>query len=104
LNNVFELGRNLRIQTSRGSWGAIEDGIKSQAGSLTEKGQSSGRHLVENDTKRKKVGAGIEIFAANLLGRHVGNGAKGSAGAGEMLLVHGGERVYGAAIARRARH
>ncbi len=35
--------------------------------------------------KEEEVGAGVEIFAENLFGRHVRNGAQGGAGTGELM-------------------
>ena len=44
-----------------------------------------GGHFVENQAKRKNVGASVEGFAAGLLGRHVGERAHSDAGFGELL-------------------
>src|SRR5579859_2443412 len=47
----------------------------------------AGDHLIEHGTERKKIGAGVELFAASLFRRHVGDGADGEAGAGEVSGV-----------------
>jgi hypothetical protein len=40
-------------------------------------------HLIEHSAEREKIGARVEIFAAGLLGRHVGDGANCGSRAGE---------------------
>jgi len=48
---------------------------------------SSSVHLIEDQTQRKQVGTRIDHFASSLLGRHVGDGANGSAGTGNEGFV-----------------
>src|SRR5882672_1521144 len=53
----------------------------------------AGGDLIEHGTEGEKIGASVEIFAAGLLGRHIGDGANGEAGAGEVGdvgVVNGG--------------
>ena len=47
----------------------------------------AGGDLIENGAEREKIGAGVELFAASLFRRHVGDGADGEAGAGEVRYV-----------------
>ena len=51
----------------------------------------AGGHFVENKAEGEKVGALVEIFAAYLFGRHVGDRSQGGARGGEhFLCAHGG--------------
>ena len=47
-------------------------------------------HFIEHGAEAEKIGAGVEIFAASLFRRHVGDGADGRAGTGEKQMVGGG--------------
>ena len=47
----------------------------------------AGRHFVEHRAEAEQVRAGVHVFAARLLGRHVGHRAHGHAGTGEMVFV-----------------
>ena len=64
---------------------ALQNGVKDEAGSVAAKRQCTGGHFVEDNAEREEVAADVEIFAANLLGGHVGNGAECGAGAGEVF-------------------
>ena len=44
------------------------------------------RHLVQHQAEREQIGSRVELFAAQLLGRHVGHGADGAAGAGQQRI------------------
>ncbi len=67
VDDVFQLGRQVRIQSDRRQWRAVHDGIEDHAGSLAMKWHRAGRHLVQDDAKRKQVGARIESLATHLL-------------------------------------
>ena len=51
-----------------------------------------GRHFVEHDAQRKKIGARVERLAKRLLGRHIGNRAHGRARHGEIQIILRGLR------------
>ena len=52
------------------------------------------RHLVQDGAEREEVGAGIELFAANLFGRHVRQRSHHRAGIGQWLPGRsGGDRL-----------
>jgi hypothetical protein len=52
--------------------------------------------FVEDDAEREEIGAGFEFLAERLLCRHVSDGAKSGAAAGEMSGVgsQGGQLVH----------
>ena len=70
----------------------MQDGVEQQSGGVAAKGQYSGCHLIQHRAKGEKIGAGIKRLSSRLLRRHVGEGAQGAAGAGEMLLRRRAER------------
>ena len=96
-DDFFELEREFGIEAERRSWFAAEDFFEDDAGGFAGEGQLASGHFVEDDGEGEEVGASVEIFAADLFGRHVGDGANGGAWAGDLLrvLADGGERVAG---------
>ena len=62
---------------------AIQDGFEDHAGGFAAEGQDAGGHFVEHGAERKEIAASVQFLAANLFGRHVGDGADGGSGAGE---------------------
>ena len=54
---------------------------------VTGKRERGGGHFVEDHAERKQIGAGVQLFAAGLLGRHIRDRADGAAGAGEEIGV-----------------
>ncbi len=71
----------------------MQNRLENRARRFAAKGQHAGRHFVEDRTEGKEVGARVDRLAAHLLGRHVGDGTDGGAGAGELLFGHGGRGV-----------
>ena len=71
----------------------MQDGFEDCAARLAAEGKDAGGHFVEHRTEGEKIGAGVHCFSADLLGRHVGDGADGGAGAGELFFGHGGRGV-----------
>ena len=71
----------------------MQDAVEDHRGGGSSEGQSAGGHFVEHDTQRKQIGAGVEFFAAGLFRRHVGDGAHGTAGAGELRIVAAAARL-----------
>ncbi len=64
----------------------MQNGFEDDAAGVSTKGKRARRHFVEDDAEGKEIAASVEIFAADLFGRHVGDGAERAAGAGEMLF------------------
>ena len=73
--------------------------MKNDCGSIARKGLRARRGFVEYDAEGKEIRAVIQVFAARLFGRHVGDGAKRTAGTGEIgrRRIHGrfGSRIKG---------
>ncbi len=97
VDDVLKLERQVGIQADRHQGSAIQDGVEDHAGSVAAKGREPGSHFVEDDAEGEKIGAGIEVLAPHLLGRHVGDGAEGRSGTGKVLRADGagGLRVLG---------
>src|SRR5205814_2258354 len=90
VDDVLKLRRNSGIEARSRSRRAIQDGLEDHAGGISGEGLFSGGHLVKNEPQRKEIGAFIEVFAANLLGRHIRNRAHGHAGAGQVSVLSSG--------------
>ena len=63
--------------------------MENYGGGWAIEGETAGGHLIKHCSEAEQVGAGVEGLAAGLLGRHVGDGAVGRAGAGEHGAVEG---------------
>src|SRR4029077_11734561 len=85
-DDALEFGRDHGVQANRRDRRAIEDCVENYAGGGAGKSHCAGGHFVEDDAERKKIGAAVEFGAADLLGRHVGDGADGGAGTGEKIF------------------
>ena len=86
VDDVFELGRQVRVQPDRRQRRTVHDRVKDHSGSFSAKRHGAGGHFVQHDAKRKQVGTRIERLAAHLLGRHVSHGAQRRSRTGEVLL------------------
>ena len=64
----------------------MQNGFEDDAAGVSTKGKRARRHFVEDDAEGKEIAASVEIFAADLFGRHVGDGAERAAWTGEMLF------------------
>jgi len=95
VDNAFEVRGQVGIQAERGGGRGIENGFEDFRGTAATKRQDAGGHLVEDGAEGKKITAGIEIFGAGLLGRHVRNGAERGTGTGKVLLIDGGGHGVG---------
>jgi hypothetical protein len=84
VDEVFKFCWKFGIETERSGGSAIEDGFGDNTGSFTTKRESAGGHFVEHYAEGEEIGAGVEFLAADLLGRHVGDGAECRAWTGEV--------------------
>ena len=66
---------------------AVDDVVGERVFGRAVERELPGEHLVEDDAERPDVGAGVDVLAAELFGRHVGDGADGAAGAGQAGLA-----------------
>src|SRR5580693_8636580 len=64
----------------------MKDGIEDYSRTVAAKGQCTGRHFVEHDSKGKKIGSSIQFLGQNLLRRHISDCSQRAARAGEILL------------------
>ncbi len=85
VDDFFEARRQVGIEADRGNRRAIQDGFEDEAAGVTAEGERAGGHFIEDDTEREEIAAGVHLFAPDLLGRHVGDGAQSGAGTGEVL-------------------
>src|SRR5580704_19344265 len=87
---MFELGGEFGVESRGRSRSSVQYGLEDDARSVSAERQRTGGHLVEHHSERKKIGAGIEFLAANLLGRHISDRSKGGARTGEVFQRLGG--------------
>ncbi len=71
-DDLIESGRDRRVEPRRRIRVLVEDPREDHGGRRTAKGGNAGRHFVKDRAEREEVGAGVDRFAARLLGRHVG--------------------------------
>ena len=66
----------------------MENGVEDGAGTFALERKISCAHFVENNSEREQVGACVQLFAENLLWRHVRDGAQSGARTGQLSGVH----------------
>lgn len=66
----------------------VEDG----GGGIACKCLPPGGHLVENNSERENIRAGVKLFPQGLFGGHVGHRADGCSRAGQVLVGREGRR------------
>ena len=84
VNDPIQFFRNSRIETRRRIDDFVEELIENDRRRVAGEGGPAGEHLVEDDTQRKQVGPCVELLAARLLGRHVGDGPHDRARRGDV--------------------
>ena len=85
VEDVLQVGREVAVDGS-GRWGmVVEELVEDDGAGGSAEGVVCGGHFVEDNAEGEEVAAGVEEFAAGLLGRHVGDGAEGGAGASELV-------------------
>jgi hypothetical protein len=90
INNLFELGRKIRVEAHRRHGSLTQDGFENCSRAVAAKRERGGGHFVKHDAERKQICTSVEFFCPRLLGRHVRHSSQRAAGAGEMLLADGG--------------
>src|SRR6516165_11154566 len=88
VDDFFQLGRQIGIQSNGRNWSAIEDRLENQSRALPSEGQRSGRHLIQHSAKRKQIGAGVQFLRPHLLRRHVSEGSYSRAGTRQRVRVN----------------
>ena len=83
-DHLFEFQRDRRIERGGARGIAIENLVEDHAAGGAGEGLAAGGEFVEHQAEAEKVAARVELFAAYLLGRHVGDRAWRGAGAGEV--------------------
>ena len=76
VDDIFQLGRQVRIQPDRCQRRAVHDRIEDDSRSFSPKWHRASRHLVQHDAERKQIGARVERLAPHLLRRHVSHRAQ----------------------------
>jgi len=89
VNDAFELSRESGIEADGRDRRMIENAVENFRGTVTAECRAPSGHFVEDDAKAKEIAASVEIAAAGLFRRHVGDGAESGAGAGEIGGVEG---------------
>jgi hypothetical protein len=84
VDQFFESRWEIGVEADRRYGGTVEDAVEDNTAGIAAKWESAGGHFVEDDAEGEEIGAGVEFPAADLFGGHIGDGADGSAGAGEM--------------------
>src|SRR5579859_4869394 len=85
-DDAFEFWREIGIQAHRRGGSCVENGLEDDARAFTAEGKSACRHLVEDGAEREQVSASVEFLGADLLGRHIGDGADGGPGTREVIF------------------
>ena len=70
----------LAVETGSGSRFRIASKMTAEV--LPRKGSAAGRHFVQHHAEREEVGARVDLLAARLLRRHIGDGADSGSRAG----------------------
>ena len=87
-NDLFELGRQIGVESNGRNWNAIKDRLENQSRALPSEGHRSGRHLVQHRPKRKQIRLCVQFLRPHLLRRHVRDGSYSRAGTRQMLRVN----------------
>ena len=74
-DDPIELRRKRGIQAQRRDGIAIENRLENHSGRFAAEWPAAGGHFIKDHAEREKVAAHVDVFAARLLGRHVGDGA-----------------------------
>ena len=88
-DDFFQLGGKHRIDRAWRGGRAIQNGIENNRRGIAVERRLARGHFVEHRAEAEEIGARIEVLAARLFRRHVGNGADSRAGTGEQEIIGG---------------
>ena len=91
-DDPFEIVGNLGIEADRCGWLAIENRVENHSRGVAGERPTTRAHFVEHDAEGEDVTPRVERLAADLLGRHIGDGAHGRPRTGQMLVRRGHRR------------
>ena len=77
-DDPLELGGQMRVERARRHRRLVQNPVEDDGRRRAGERLPAGRHLVEHDAERKQIGARVELLAARLFRRHVGDGARSS--------------------------
>src|ERR1700730_3852779 len=86
VDDFFELWWDFGIEAGDRCGRTIENAIGDYAGGVAGKGGATGGHFVEDEAEGEEVGARVEFFATDLLGRHERDRANGGTGSGQQVF------------------
>ncbi len=101
VDDGFELGGKLRVQTHRRQRRLVQDRVEQRRRRRPLERLRAGAHLVEDHAKGKQIGARVERLPERLLRRHVRNRAERRARAGQVALRRGRRRRGQGGFGRR---
>src|SRR5215472_3214236 len=84
-DDFFQPRRKIGIEAERAQGRPVQNPVENGGGGIAAEGKRAGCHLVENSAERKEVSARVEVFSLGLFRRHVGGGAYGGTGIGEVV-------------------
>ena len=88
-NDPLEIVGNGRTDLARRAGCTVEQCVKDHGFSWAIERQLASRHFVEHHAEREKVCASVRYLSPGLLRRHIGHGADGGAGIGQVLGFYG---------------
>src|SRR5262249_8242424 len=86
-DDSLQLSRHGGVKLPRRNGHLVQDTVEDDGRGGAVESSLAGGHLVEYGAEAEQVGASIQVFASRLFGRHVGHGAHGGTGGGEVLGV-----------------
>ena len=86
-DDLFQLGREVGIQTQWAQGRAVEDGVKDGGRGITAKWERSCSHFIEDRAKGEQVGTRVQLLALGLFRRHISHRANRGTRAGKELFA-----------------
>src|SRR5437016_13920508 len=73
VDNLFELGRQIGIESNCRSWITIQDRFKNDSCTFTTERNCAGCHFIEHCSKGEQISATVEFLSPYLLRGHIGD-------------------------------